>query len=173
MTPTALLILTIISATLLFGFTILCVCKFGLLTCYSAYGPAWAKITKFNPWVLVTLLSAFILMPVTLQMSAGKAWQFTGFLCCAFLMFVAMTPDYDKNKFALTIHLIGAEGCGLWSVLYVIFNATHLWWIMLIYLALCGIAILITGKKYWNFWLEEAAFLSYFTVIFIIVISAL
>jgi hypothetical protein len=108
-------------------------------------------------------------MPVILEVSAGNAWQFTGFLCAAFLALIAFTPDYDKDKFILKLHLILAEGCALWAILYIIFCATTFWWLIPAYLVACYVCILIFGKWSWNFWLEMAAFLFTYTGVFLMI----
>lgn len=158
-----------LSAIVLFGFIVWCVSHFGLRTCYSEYGPLCRDNYKVNWWTFFTLLASLLLLPVILEASVGKAWQFTGFLCVVFLALIAFTPDYDKDKFILKLHLILAEGCALWAILYIIFCATPFWWIIPIYLGICAICITIFGKWSWNFWLEMAAFLFTYTGVFLII----
>ena len=169
MEPIILYILAALSAITFFGFVAFCWAKFGLQTCYSAYGPLFRDNYPFNWWSFFTSLSAAMLMPVMLSVTQGHVWQFTGFLCCAFIVFIGCTPDYDKNKTILTIHLILAEGAALWAILFILLNAIRLWWLIPAYLAACGICILIFGKKTWNYWLEMAAFLFTYTATFLMI----
>lgn len=162
-------IITAISAALFFGFVIWCVCRFGMQSCYSAYGPLCRDNYKVNWWSVFTFASAVTLMPVMLEMSAGKAWQFTGFLCTVFIAFISFTPDYDKDKGIAVVHSLLAELGALWALLYIIFNATHLWWLIPTYFVVCGIGCFLCGKWTWNFWLEMVAFLSTFTAVFLMI----
>lgn len=157
------------SAALFFGFMIWCVCRFGLRTCYSAYGPLCRDNYKINWWSVFTFAGAVTLMPVMLEASAGKMWQFTGFLCCACIAFIAFTPDYDKDKWISKIHSALAMTGGLWSMLYIFINAPTLWWIPVGYFVICTICTFIWGIKNWNFWLEMVAFLSTYTAVFLMI----
>lgn len=164
-------ILTLISAVLFFGFVAFCWVKFGLQSCYSAYGPLWAKTPPFswtfNPWSLVTMLVALILIPAIIESAEGSAWQFTAFLCPACIAFVALTPDYVEGGTTLKVHLVCAATAALWGVLYIIFCATSVWWLIPTYLVLAGGAILYFGKWSWNYWLEMAAFLMVYTAMIV------
>lgn len=162
-------ILAAISAALFFGFTIWCVCRFGLRSCYSAYGPLCRDYYKINWWSVFTFFAAALLMPVMLEASGGKAWQFTGFLCCVCIMFIAFTPNYDRDHRVSTIHSTLALLGALWSVLYIVFNTPGLWWIIAAYIGLCMVACILTGTRTWNFWLEMVAFLSTYTAVFLII----
>lgn len=162
-------ILATISAVIFFGFVIWCVCRFGLRTCYSAYGPLCRDTYRFNWWSLFTFLAAFTLMPVILEVSAGKVWQFTGFLCTACIALIALTPDYDKDKGISAIHSALAMLGGLWSLLFIFINAPTLWWIPFAYLVVCTACTFIWGIKNWNFWLEMVAFLSTYTAVFLMI----
>lgn len=168
------LLFTALSCALFFGFVALCVKKYGLQSCYSAYGPLWAKTPPFsygfNPWNIVTFLTAFILVPVLIEAGKDNPWQFLGFWCPALLLFVALTPDYGTNKLAGTVHIVCAGLAALLSVLYICFIAPKLWWIIPVVLVLATIASLITGfKKYWDFWYEMAAYVGIYTVTFLMV----
>lgn len=162
-------IITSISAALLFGFTIWCVCRFGLHSCYSAYGPLCRDNYQINWWTVFTFLAAVTLLPPILQASAGKVWQFSGFLCCVSIMFIAFTPNYDHDRKLSTVHTALALSGAIWSILYVAFNAPHLWWIFPAYLAICALACVLTSLKTWNFWLEEVAFFSTYTAVFLMI----
>lgn len=165
-------ILTALSCALFFGFVVLCVKKFGLRSCYSAYGPLWAAIPPFtftfNPWSIVTLVTAFILVPVTIEVAEGSSWQFLGFLCPALLLFVALTPDYGTNKVAGVVHVVCAGLAALMSVLYILLVTPNLWWIIVVVVALATAASLYTGfKAHWDFWFEMAAYVGIYTTVFL------
>ena len=160
-------ILTALSCAMFFGFTIWCVCRFGLRSCYSAYGPLCRDNYSINWWTLFTFASAFTLTPALTQASAGKMWQFTGFLCCVCIMFIAFTPNYDRDKKVSTVHTSLALAGALWSILYIIFNVTPFWWIIPAYVVICTISCLLTGLRTWNFWLEMVAFASTYTAAFL------
>lgn len=155
------------SAALFFGFVIWCVCRFGLRSCYSAYGPLCRDNYKVNWWTVFTFAAAATLMPVLLQASAGKVWQFTGFLCCVSIMYIAFTPNYDHDRKLSTIHSALALSGALWSILYIVFNAPQFWWIIPAYFVICTICWLLTALRTWNFWLEMVAFLATYTVAFL------
>lgn len=158
------------SATLFTAFVILCVAKFGLLSCYSAYGPRFQKPSSFNLWTVVTGLTAVLLMPVMLDCSAGSAWQFTGFLCTVLLVFVALTPDYATIPLAEKVHLICAIGSAIWAIAYIFCVAPSFWWVPVAWVTLATIASFVTGfRQYWDFWYEMAAFYSIFTTAFILI----
>lgn len=162
-------IITAISAGLFFGFVIWCVCRFGWHSCYSAYGPLCRDNYKVNWWVVFTFASAVTLIPPILQASAGKVWQFSGFLCCVCIMFIAFTPNYDRSRKLSTIHSALALSGAAWSILYIVFNSPGLWWILPAYLVFCAICCFITGLRTWNFWLEMVAFLSTYTAVFLMI----
>ena len=157
------------SAAVFFGFVIWCVCRFGLRTCYSAYGPLCRDTYRFNWWSFFTFLAAFTLMPVILEVSAGKVWQFSGFLCTACIALISLTPDYDKDEGICRIHCALALVGGIWSLVYIIFCAPTLWWIIAMYVGICTACTFIFGVKNWNFWLEMVAFLSTYTAVFLMI----
>ena len=163
-------LLTALSCALFFGFVVLCVCKYGLLSCYSAYGPAWHKTyPKFNVWSAVTLVTAALLIPVLLENSEGNPWQFAGFLCPAMLLFVALTPDYGTNPLAGKVHSICAGLGALFSIVYILCVYPSLWWLLVVYVALASLGTLICGKYYWCFWFEMAAYAGIYTTMFLVI----
>jgi len=167
------LILTIISAVMFFGFVAYCWAKFGLLDCYSAYGPCWAKTPpfswSFNPWSLVTVFTALLLIPVMVELSSGSTWQFTGFLCPALILFVGLTPDYGKNDLANKVHCVCAMVGAAFSIAYILLTATHLWWLLAIYVAIATALTIYYGKYYWCFFFEMAAYISIYTTVFVMI----
>ena len=166
-------VLTALSCALFFGFVVLCVKKFGLQSCYSAYGPLWAQVTPsagmLNIWSAVTLITAFMLVPVLIENADGSPWQFAGFLCPALILFVALTPDYATNKLAGIIHVVCATLGAVFSIIYIIFVAPQFWWLILVYVTLSSLATLYFGKWSWNFWFEMAAYAGIYTTVFLII----
>ena len=166
-------LLTALSAILFFGFVGLCFHKFGIQTCYSAYGPLWAsKVGSThvrNPWCYVTFISAAMLIPVLVVAGEGNDWQFAGFLCPVLIMLVASTPDYKTDVFVGRLHSICAIGGALWAILFIIFVAPKFFPLLIVYAILAGIFTLALGVKNWNLWYELAAYLSIYTTVFAII----
>lgn len=163
-------LLTALSAILFFGFVIIGVRKFGLLSCYSAYAAKWApqRESQLNPWQLVTIVSAFLLVPVLLEGAEGSIYQCFGFLAPAFLTMVGASPKYETDRFQWWIHQIGAWGTVLFVVCYsIIFG---LWWLILIVFLIGMVIAWKTGfKEYWMFWGEMAMYLGTYILIFTII----
>ena len=158
-------ILIYISALMLFEFVILGCIKYGLLDCYSAYAAKWHEFfPKLNIWSMVTALSALLMVPVLIEASNGSAWQFLGFLAPVSLTLVAASPEYAKDKFQWWMHQAGAWGAVLFVLLYVIFVAPKLFWI-LIPLALAALGNTLLKKGTWMFWFEMATYISTYAVI--------
>jgi hypothetical protein len=163
-------ILTALSCTLFFGFVILCVCKFGLKDCYSAYGPLWHEVNpKFNIWTLITLITPVMIMPVLLQASEGSIWQFTAFLCLVPMSFVALTPDYQQGGLPGRLHLISAICSAVFSILFTALVTPKYFWILATYAGIALICTFIFGKKNWMFWFEMASYASLYTIIFVMI----
>lgn len=166
-------VLTLLSAVMFFGFVGICVYIYGLLTCYSAYGPAWAKTPPYsfayNPWIVVTVFTAMMLVPVTIELADGNPWQFAGFLCPALLLFVGLTPDYGRNKMAGIVHSACAGLAALLSVVYILCVFPQLWWLLVIYVAAAAITTVISGKDYWLLWFELAAYLGIYTTVLLMI----
>ncbi len=164
--------MTAFSAGLFFCFVILCVCRFGLLSCYSAYGPRWMDLSSvpgFNWWSVVTTFTALLLVPPLIEAGNGSAWQFFGFLCPALIAFVGLTPDYGRNKLAGRVHTVCAALGALFSVLFIVCVYPHLWWVPTGYAVIAAIATLRAGLWSWCFWFEMAAYLAIFTTMFLII----
>ena len=166
----------IFSTVLFFGFVIVCVCKFGLLNCYSAYAAKWVELAKhpmLNAWTLVTGLSALLIIPGLLDTAEGSPWQFTAFFCPALLLFVALTPGYQRDKLASKVHVVCASSAAVFSILYILLVQPHLWWLLAAYVVLATIATFIAGKWSWDFWFEIAAYLMIYTAMYILICGAL
>ena len=158
MSVIALYILTILSAVLLFGFMGLGIKKYGLLSCYSAYGPLWGKdFPKLNIWSVVTFITAFLMVPVMLEVSVFSAWQFLGFLAPTSLFLVSISPDYQTNKFSNVLHQIGA-----WSAVVAVISFVciipHLWWLMIPFFLAAGIMSFVF-KDSIMLWGEDAVYM--------------
>ena len=160
--------LTLLSLSIFLGFVVLTMAKFGVKDCWSAYAKDWKALTpnivNLNVWSLVMVLIAVLLIPPLLSASEGSVWQFTGFLCPACLIFVGLTPsDGNRSKLAKTIHAVCAPLSALWAILYILLNATFLWWLIPAYCAIASVATLFYGKWSWNLWFEYAAFAMIYT----------
>ncbi len=160
-------ILTAISAIMFFGFVILGVVKFGLLDCYSAYGPKWQPDihSKINWWTIVTFLSAALIVPVLLFGAEGNPYQFLGFLAPISLALVAATPDYKTNTFSMVLHQVGAIGSAILIILFVIAVPKLLWVVIALAVIACILGLIKKGTIL--FWLEMAMYLSTYIIVFI------
>lgn len=160
-------ILLAISAIIFFGFVIFGVKKFGLLSCYSAYGPKWAPeyASQLNPWQVVTFLSAALMMPVILSQSFGNPWQFLGFLAPVCLSCVAASPNYQDGGFYNVLHQIGAWGTVAFIILWTIFVNP---WMVLVSLPflVASVVLGICIRGTWLFWGEMAMYLSTYIILF-------
>lgn len=162
-------VLTAISFVLYFGFVILGVCKFGLLSCYSAYGPKWQpdRSSKINWWQIITCVTALLIVPVLLECSEGNPYQFLGFLAPASLLLVGATPDYQTNNFSMILHQIGAWSAVVFITAYSIL-IPNLWWVVAILVAI-SIVLGIIKKGTFMFWAEMAMYLSTFIIVFLLI----
>ena len=164
-------ILTAVSAIMFFGFVGICVLRFGLLSCYSAYGPKWETDIPghFNIWSIVTILSALMIAPVSIQTGESSPWQFLGYLAPASLILVGITPDYQTNTFAYILHQIGALGAVLFITLYSIL-IPRLVTVILGWIGMAILASFIYGfKKTWMFWAEMAMYVSTYFILFAVI----
>lgn len=163
-------ILTTLSCSLFFVFVILCAIKFGIQSCYSAYGALWHAVErKVNIWSAVTFTTAALLIPSILEATQGSPWQAVAFFCPALLMFVAATPNYTENKFVWTVHGASAGLSALMALLFITFIAPGLWWLIAVYLCLSTVGVLVSGKYSAMFWYEMAAYSIVYTAMFLII----
>lgn len=162
-------ILITLSAILFFGFTILSIIKFGLLDCYSAYARKWQPnvYSKINWWQIVTILSALLIIPVTIHTGNGSDYQFLGFLAPASLLLVGASPDYSTDLFQNVIHQFGAWSAVVFIIVYSI-AIPNLLWIVAI---LMTIALIIGLVKQGTlmFWAEMGMYLSTYIILYVIV----
>ena len=161
--------LTILSAVLFFGFVALCVWKFSLQSCYSAYGMLWARAyPPINIWSAVTAVTAILLIPPILEASKANPWQAVAFFCPALLIFVAVTPDYQTNPSAGILHSAAAAISAGLSVLFILLIAPHLWGLIVVYLLAATVAMLVFGAYTAMFWYEMAAYATIYTAMFVL-----
>ena len=128
---------TFLSMILLVAFNIICLKKFGLLSCYSAYGAKWGDWEKehhftngLNIWSVITFLTAALLIPPMLTTSAGNPLQFLCFFAPVYLFLVAFTPYYTESKVDNLIHQIGSWTCVVFILFWLIF-VVHKWFVLL------------------------------------------
>lgn len=160
------IILTLISAVLFFGFTVLCVLKFGLRSCYSAYAKCWQPEwhSKINWWQIVTIISALLIVPVIIFIGEGSIYQFFGFLAPASLLLVGASPEYATDKFQNILHQLGAWGAVVFIIAFSI-AIPHLLWVIAILMTIALIIGLVV-KGTLMFWAEMAMYLSTYIILF-------
>lgn len=164
-----MLVLTIISSVLFFGFVVLCIGKFGLQSCYSAYGMKWREaFPPINIWSAMTAITAILLIPPILEASKDNPWQAIAFFCPALIIFVAVTPDYATNPSAGIIHSACAGISAFLALLFIIFIARYLWWLPVAYIILATIGMLLSGTYSAMFWYEMAAYATIYTAMFLL-----
>lgn len=161
--------LILASQLIFFTFVGLCVGKFGLLSCYSAYGPKWKLNVpgNLNIWQAVTIWTALLIVPVIVESGTNSPFQFAGFLAPASLLFVGATPDYQSNKLSFILHQIGAWLAIIFVIVYSIF-VPNLWWIILIFIGIAAL-LSLTKKDTWMFWGEMAIYLSLYIILYVTV----
>ena len=126
------LLCTLISMLLFIGFNAIGIKKFGLLSCYSAYGEKWIPLSpaNLNIWSVVTIISALLLVPPMLATAVGSPIQFISFFAPLYLILVGLTPDYNSTNKKNIIHQIGAWGCVI-GILIWLFAIVHEWVVIL------------------------------------------
>ena len=165
---TALYILTILSAVLLFSFMGVGIKKYGLLSCYSAYGPLWGKdFPKLNIWSVITFITAFLMVPVMLEVSVFSAWQFLGFLAPVSLFWVACSPDYQEGGLANVMHQVGAWTAVVAALAYICI-IPHLWWLALPF-AVVAVILSLIFKGTLMLWGEVATYSTIYAALFIMI----
>jgi len=158
-------ICTILSFLMMTVFNFICIKRYGLLSCYSAYGEQWANEKKslnaINIWSLVTIVSALLLVPPILVSSDGHPLQFLCFFTPLYLFLVGITPDYNKVKAHNRLHMTGVILCVI-SVLFWLFFVVH----RLVILFPVYILALVIGMgtrtfdKSWLYYLEMVMYLT-------------
>ena len=164
-----MIVCVLISLLLFTIFNFFCIKKYGLLSCYSAYGKKWEEWGKERPffkdiniWSLVTILTAMFLIPPMLVTGVASPIQFI----CFFAPLVALTPGYTDCKKANIIHQVGAWGCTTLILLW-LFVIMHQWIIILPIFTLSLVIGLGTNtfKESWCYYLEMSMFIATFLVL--------
>ena len=155
-----------LSAILFFGFVILSIKKFGLLSCFSDYSSKWKEAYpahNFNWWSFVTIISAALLIPVTLQLSEGSNFQFAGFLAPVALFLVGCTPDWKTDKGQNVFHQIGAYSAILFLIIYIVAVPKML--VLLIGCVVLCLMLSLAKEDTVYFWVEMAMYISMYLVL--------
>ena len=160
-------ILTGLSCTLFFGFVALCVWKFGLQSCYSAYGEKWRDaFPPLNIWSAVTFTTAVLLVPTILEASKDNPWQAVAFFCPALLIFVAATPYYAEDSFVHILHGACAVLSAGFALTFIFIMASQLWALVAVVLILTTLLMIVCGTYSAMFWYEMAAYVSVYIAVF-------
>lgn len=167
---TLAIVLTGLSALLLLGFIIIGVNKFGLLSSYSAYSEKWetaVPIDNANLWSIVTFAAAALLMPVMIQLASVSVLQFLGFLTPLYLIGVALTPEWYKDKKSHIFHSIFAFLSAFGGIYWCMFIMHGLYiFIAIIVVVIISALITKTLKSCGVFWLELIMFLTVYLTTF-------
>ena len=168
-------ICTILSLIMLAVFNYICIKKYWLLSCYSAYGMKWDGYTKEHPqlkninlWSLVTIVSAALLLVPMLTSAKDSPLQFLCFFAPLHLFLVGFTPNYTESKNLNAIHQIGAWGAVLCVLLW-LFLIVKMWAVLIPVFTLAFVIAIGTRtvKESYFYYLEMAAYLStYFVLLF-------
>lgn len=160
---------TVISTILFFGFIILNVFIFGILSSYSAYGTIWGKrkIFGLNLWSVITIVSAFLLTPPLIDKGIDNPLQFLGFLTPVYLICVGLTPGWEENDKEWMWHSIFAGLCAICALLWIFLVSGNYWPLILILIEVLITAILTRTLIFaFVFWLEMIMFLSTYGALF-------
>lgn len=157
-------------------FVALGVRRFGWRKSYSDYAPKWKEavpINKVNLWSIVTIVVAFLLFPAMIERGQGNPWQFLGFFAPLYLCIAGFTPDYQTDKTQHRVHVFGAIGCAIISLLWLCLIC-ETWWVVLVFAFIAagasyGINASREDKEYGVvFWGEMAMFTSVYTTLLIL-----
>ena len=169
----ASIICTIASMLLMVVFNYICIKKYGLLSCYSAYGVKWDEYTKEHPqltginiWSVVTIVSAALLLVPMLTSSKDSPLQCLCFFAPLYLFLVGFTPRYQESKVQNMIHQIGAWGCVVCILLW-LFLIVQMW-AVLIPVFVLALVIGVGTRTFlpsWCYYLEMAMYLSTYLVL--------
>ena len=162
---------TILSLALFLGFLLLSFHKFGILASYSSYAAKWTEDVPLDPethvWSIVTVMVAILLTPAMLEVGDESPLQFLGFFAPAYLIVVAMTPDWETKIGQRIVHIAGAIICAWAVILWLVFALN--WWFIIpcAFIVFAAIGYLTkTLKTSYILWAELAMFASvYFTVL--------
>jgi len=164
---------TILSMLIMVVFNIICLKKYRLLSCYSAYGPKWAEYTKEHPqlkglniWSIVTIVSAGLLFVPMLTSAKDSPLEFLCFFAPLYLFLVGFTPKYQENKTQNIVHQIGAWGCVICILLWLFFIVQM--WAVLIPVFVLALVIGVATRTFipsCTYYLEMAMYLSTYLVL--------
>jgi hypothetical protein len=166
-------ICTILSMVLFAVFNYVCIKKYGLLSCYSAYGREWANYTKEHPkltglniWSVVTIVTAVLLLVPMIASGKDSPLQFLCFFAPLHLFLVALTPKYNENPKWNVVHQIGAWGSVVCILLW-LFLVVKMWAVIIPVFALAFVIAIGTRtlKQSAEYYLEMAMFLSTYLVL--------
>ena len=166
----------IISMVFMVVFNFICIRKFGLLSCFSAYGAKWGDWAKThinmagttNIWTHITIVSALLLIPPVLTTTIGNQLQFLFFFMPAYLLLVGLTPDYKEDYKHYVYHLIGV-GLTALSLIFWLIYAVHKIGILFPVLTLALIIAFATNtfKGSWIYYLEMTLYLTAYIALLI------
>ena len=162
----------IASLVILAAFIILSIRRFGWDWSYSRYAMQWDKAEPLGPhtylWSAVTVIVAVLLCPAMLECADESPLQFLGFFAPAYLIVVAMTPEWETKRKQTIIHFAGTVVCASASVLWLVL-ALRLWFLIPIALVLAGTAGYLTKtlKECYVLWLEIAMFAAVYAAVLI------
>lgn len=155
----------IITSLILFiGINAISIKKYGLLSCYSAYGPEWdaerRKYYDINVWSLITIITAALIVPPMIERGADNPWQFLGFVAPLYLFLVGFTPHYLTSKTEGTIHRVGAIASLVLSLIWFIL-ILHLWYVPFVIFAVAMMLMVLTKTfESWMWWGEISMYAS-------------
>lgn len=113
-------------------------------------------------FTILCYVVSFLIIPVMVELSADKWFQFMSFFACGGLLLVGTAPLFKSHE--NTIHVVGASIAAIFSLAWIILMGY--WFIPAVYLI---IALLIISKcQKATFWLEMACFASIFLTLIIL-----
>lgn len=154
-----MLILKLLATILFFGFIAISVYRWGIPHSYSMLAYKWNKTT----WTIITIVTAFLITPVLIELGTLSAFQFLGFLTPVWLILVATTPNFLTDKTQNILHNTFTGLCVVSNLLWLTLVTNYVW-IGLLVMALIAIIALLTKsiKSSYIFWIEMIIFLTTF-----------
>ena len=163
-----MLTFTILSLLLLVGFSVWAAqIKGEIPTSYSALGTDVGEYfpgAAVNPWSIATFAAAFLMAPPMVDAGDGSLWQCLGFFAPIYLIVVALTPDWEKDRRQRIIHRVGAGISAVMALLWLVIVRGDLGLTFVVY-----VAAMVAGtvsrsiERCWVFWLEVGLFLSVYS----------
>lgn len=119
-------------------------------------------------FTFIMFLIAVCLAPIWLE-STPDTNQYSVFIALCGILFVGAAPEFMKSNDEDMFHTISAYISVIFATIWVI-CIMHLWWIIIIWNIIFIVLMYCTGtyKTSITYWLENAAFMSVFTSIFIL-----